>query len=602
MGKRPVAKWCIAAFTAAWGVRAVWLACLPVDASAADRALLAAYGAGLFGAGLVCAVRPVFARPLACIALGLIACEHGAALLQAAQPRPSLAVSGAAITFVCGALTYLLRRPPALPNTAPAGEPAAETGTAPATAADEGAATLSARDLDRDLFPRLLAWQQVLNSQPADAEACLCRALYDADWRPNREARRALAAGLKHVESETVRRLANQRAELIPRLIAAAGGPQSAFHDLAGRILSRVTGEEFDGGGAEAWTGWWEKAGPEWSDDAGMVAAVARLLRLRLPAAACALARRVAGRAEEPLLREFAAQVSFLHEMRTALHDRERIEPVIRQAKRILLVPALADSLGLLHADSEYLARSGVSPAALARRLPLRTQVVDYAVRLWQRYPAELNADMPWIIRMLANARSEALNTPEAFGKWWSGARQALRHHGQSLAAGLAAHGAGDMAGAETAFRKALAAQPHDLSVRYNLVLCALQRKDDAQAVRLLKELAGLEPKEPYWWVMLAQVHQRSDRREEAHAAVHRAIKLGAVERRVALHLGLTLAHDCREDEAIAHFDRALGANPSVEKIESLASHLESEGLWKLAGHYREKALRRGLGDDSAPA
>jgi predicted Zn-dependent protease len=147
-----------------------------------------------------------------------------------------------------------------------------------------------------------------------------------------------------------------------------------------------------------------------------------------------------------------------------------------------------------------------------------------------------------------------------------------------------------------------LAAQPHDLSVRYNLVLCALQRKDDAQAVRLLKELAGLEPKEPYWWVMLAQVHQRSDRREEAHAAVHRAIKLGAVERRVALHLGLTLAHDCREDEAIAHFDRALGANPSVEKIESLASHLESEGLWKLAGHYREKALRRGLGDDSAPA
>ena len=50
-----------------------------------------------------------------------------------------------------------------------------------------------------------------------------------------------------------------------------------------------------------------------------------------------------------------------------------------------------------------------------------------------------------------------------------------------------------------------------------------------------------------------------------------------------------------RFSEAITHLDRVLGSNPSPSKIEALVSQLENEGLWNLAGHYREEAFRRGL-------
>jgi hypothetical protein len=63
--------------------------------------------------------------------------------------------------------------------------------------------------------------------------------------------------------------------------------------------------------------------------------------------------------------------------------------------------------------------------------------------------------------------------------------------------------------------------------------------------------------------------------------------------------MGLTFAHEDRDGEAMRLFARALGKNPTVSKLEALAMTLENEGCWKLAGHYREEALRKELDSPS---
>jgi tetratricopeptide (TPR) repeat protein len=311
--------------------------------------------------------------------------------------------------------------------------------------------------------------------------------------------------------------------------------------------------------------------------------------------AALKVAKMAAGRAEEPLLKELAAQVLFLNAMQQAIKEKEGIDAFFKQPQRLLLVPEFTDAFGLLHADSHVLENLGMSMPKVSRRLMLRVPLVDYIGKLWTRYPYELNADVPWLLKTLTGKNLGVLRAHAAFQKWWPAARESYVRHDRALSAGLQAAGAGKEAEAESHFRAALAEQPRELSSRYNLALCLLQRKAHGEAERLLQELTQLEPKESYWWLVLGQMHRNSNQSENAHAAFRRALELGAEAPKVAWHIGLTFARDRRDAEAIAHLDRVLGNNPSPSKIEALVSHLESEGLWKLAGHYREEAFRRGL-------
>jgi len=443
-------------------------------------------------------------------------------------------------------------------------------------------------------FIQMMDWLTLTNFDPSDGQTCLQRAAYDHDWKLDEVDRKRLLNYVECAGDEALRRLVDERAELIEALVDAGRNAGNLFYAQADRTLARITGETFGFNAPESWAAWWQNHKTDWSGDAGSVSLVARLVRFD-PAAANALARRVAGRAEEPLLRELTAQITFLNAMHKAIREHGGVEPFIRQPQRMLLVPELTDAVGMLHADSQLLENLGMPLLQVARRLNVRVQLIDYIGKLWTRYPDELSGDMPWLLKTLTGKNFGVLRAKGKFEAWWPGVRESFIRHDRAMAMGLAAHSAGDDASEERAFRAALDEQPRGLSARYNLALCVMRRKDHGEAAKLLQELIQLEPKEPFWWIVLGVMHRSIDKSSDAHAAFRKALELGAAAPRVALHVGLTFARDRRDAEAIKQLDRALGNNPTASRIEALVSHLENEGLWGLAGHYREEAFRRGL-------
>jgi tetratricopeptide (TPR) repeat protein len=238
----------------------------------------------------------------------------------------------------------------------------------------------------------------------------------------------------------------------------------------------------------------------------------------------------------------------------------------------------------------------------VTRRLLMRVPLLDYIAFLWERYPVELSSDMPWLIETLTGRKLGRLRAHAEFKKWWPAVRESYLRHDRAVCAGLTAMTAGKSVEAEPHFRSALAEQPLELASRYNLFLCLMQRRASSEAARVMHELTQLEPRESYWWLVLGEMHRNANQSEHAHAAFRRALELGAHAPKVAFHIGLTFARDARDNEAIAHLDRVLGANPSASRIEELVSQLENEGFWRLAGHYREEAFRRGLPFETGPS
>jgi tetratricopeptide (TPR) repeat protein len=260
-------------------------------------------------------------------------------------------------------------------------------------------------------------------------------------------------------------------------------------------------------------------------------------------------------------------------------------------------VPELADAVGLLHTDSPSLENLGLPLRSAARQLKTRAKLIGYIGTLWARYPLELDEDMPWLLKTLTG-RSFTGRRPRAnFENWWPTAKDSVIRHDEAISAGLLAHKENRHEDEERAFRSALKETPRELTSRYNLALCLERSKDFDGAKKLLKELTQLEPKEPFWWIALGTIHRTVKQSDDALAAFRKAQQLGAAAARVALQIGLTFAHDKKDDEAIQHIARWLGRNPPHSKIEALISALEEEGLWSLAGHYREQAFRKGLID-----
>lgn len=445
------------------------------------------------------------------------------------------------------------------------------------------------------LFSAMLDWNELLAQRPGDGYSLLRRIVFDHDFRPAPLERKRVAEFVDTVRPETVAGLINERSALVDDLVDAVQNPASYFHNQADRALTRITGQAFAFNTADSWATWWTFHRSDWHGDTGGVSLTVRLIRMDCDNAAFTLAKMSSGRAEEPLLKELAAQVLFLNAMQQAIKEKEGIDAFFKQPQRLLLVPEFTDAFGLLHADSHVLENLGMSGPKVSRRLMLRVPLVDYIGKLWTRYPNELNADMPWLLKTLTGKNLGVLRAHPSFQKWWPVVRESYVRHDRALSAGLQSASGGKESDAEVHFRAALAEQPRELSSRYNLALCLLQRQAHVEAERLLQELTQLEPKESYWWLVLGQMHRNSNQSENAHAAFRRALELGAEAPKVAWHIGLTFARDRRDTEAIAHLDRVLGNNPSPSKIDALVSHLESEGLWKLAGHYREEAFRRGL-------
>ena len=445
------------------------------------------------------------------------------------------------------------------------------------------------------LFQIALEWHELLSRAPLNGREALRRTVFDHDFSPNDDDRKRIGKHIQRSHSDDFRSLSDERAELIESLVSAASNPASFFRIRADRMLSRITGETFAFNAPESWGTWWRNGSVNWSGDSGPLAIVARLVFRDCHAAAVDVARKVAGRAEEPLLIELTEQMRFFNAMREAAHGVGAPASFMNQPLQVLLVPEWADAAGWLHADSPILHNLGVSRRTAARRLALRVKLLDYAASLWNRYPADLNADLPWLLPLLAGKNFGVLRARVKFDAWWPKMRMTFLRHARAMNKGLGAFALGDVDAAEREFEIALRERPNELSARYNIALCRSKRGDRDGAERLLRSLASMEPKEPYWWMALGDLLRSGDKALAARAAYRRAQHLGASEGRVALHLGLTFAHEERDGEAMQLFDRALGKNPTASKLEALAMQLENEGCWKLAGHYREEALKREL-------
>lgn len=441
------------------------------------------------------------------------------------------------------------------------------------------------------LFGQTLKWQEQLNRPPNSGREIFVRALLDHEYVPDDDARRKLHDFVRSASEDELREITGERAAFVERLCDAAATPGGFMYARAARVLARISGESYAFHASENWSDWWRVNHERWCGDAGPVAAAVRLMMRGCHDAAVEVARKTCLRAEEPLLLELAGQMQFVGAIRSsASMSREFMKAPLR----VLLVPDYADAAGWLHADSPHLAEFGITPKALARRLLLRTKLIDYAASLWQRYPADLNEDLPGLLGMLAGKNFSL--TPVRFDAWWPEARDSQVRFARAFSSGLEAFERGAFTVAEDEFRRALFERPNDLSARYNLALCRIRTGDRAGAESLLRELTDLEPKESYWWMQLGDLHRSANQASSAREAYRRAQELGAAEGNVALHVGLTFAREERTREAIQQLDISLGKDPSPRKLESLASMLENEGFWKLAGHYREEALRRELG------
>lgn len=445
------------------------------------------------------------------------------------------------------------------------------------------------------LFEMALSWQELLSHAPTDGCQAFRRTAFDHAFAPLESDRKRIAKYVDRTGDEELRKVAHERAEFIAALAQAASNPASFFRARADRMLARITGEAFAFNAPESWGLWWREKGEHWSGDAALVSVVARLLYRDCYTAAVDLAHKAAGRAEEPLLVELTEQMLFFISMREAQQGSGVPAPFMQHPMRVLLVPEWTDAAGWLHADSPVLANMGVSRKATARRLMLRATLLDYVAAFWKRYPADLNADLPVLVQLLAGRHFGKMRPRVKFEAWWPTMRAAFIGHARSTISGLNTFEKGDVPGAAREFEAVLRERRGDLSARYNLALCHIRRGDAKSAEKLLLELTEMEPKEPYWWMALGDLHRSESKTLPARTAYRRALKLGAAEGRVALHMGLTFAHEDRDGEAMKLFERALGKNPTVSKLEALAMTLENEGCWKLAGHYREEALRREL-------
>jgi len=155
----------------------------------------------------------------------------------------------------------------------------------------------------------------------------------------------------------------------------------------------------------------------------------------------------------------------------------------------------------------------------------------------------------------------------------------------------------GRMVEAETAFRRALAADPADRTAVANLAAVLLKREDYASAETLLVRLLSADPGYALGWDNLAVCYQRQGRHDEALANYGRAIQLQPNDQRVRMNRGFLLLEMQRPVDAEMDFRASLAvAAREPGALYGLAAALEQQGRLDEA---REQAfLARALAPD----
>ena len=138
----------------------------------------------------------------------------------------------------------------------------------------------------------------------------------------------------------------------------------------------------------------------------------------------------------------------------------------------------------------------------------------------------------------------------------------------------VALHQAGGLAEAEALYRKAIAADPRDVSSLHNLGLIAFEDRRLEEAERLFARAAQTKPDYASAWINHGAACRDLGRLPDAAKSLQKAIALSPDDALAHTTLGMVLRSQGRLDEAKAHIERALALAPS-----SLEAHYTLAGI-----------------------
>lgn len=412
----------------------------------------------------------------------------------------------------------------------------------------------------------------------------LRRTLYDSAWVAPAPARDRL---LEESRATDLTALVAERAALVDGLLEDDGRSRSFFGEEADERLQKITGRVFVNNPIFQHREAWEKRRPLCTGDRARTWLTARLWDAQAPEAA----REAAGGSGDASLVELANLSVRLDQAARGLFNEEW---VAENSLNLCLLPIPADAARLLYLDSPYIVVLG--PEAVAGRLAARLELVSRLRRLRDDYPAESWIEIPWLLAQLTGDTG-GHRTVAKFEKWWASRREAQLAFDGAFVSGLDAARHENWERAEEHFRDAVRAWPERTCAVYNHALALLQLDRHDEAEEIFSRLAAAEPDEAVFWMRAGDARRLQDRSGPAIEAYRKAAKLGGLEDEVALRLGLTLASEGREDEAERELDAATAKEFDADRLDELASFLESEGVYRLASRYREQAFQKRLGE-----
>lgn len=436
--------------------------------------------------------------------------------------------------------------------------------------------------------PCVRALQGLLFLARPDAGGPLRRFVFDSDYAPDEEARETMVREARD-PSIDLEACVQERAEVVDALLADAFSKRPLFVQEADAAIQRITGRVFVGNEEYAHREAWAAARPLCTGTRGRTWLVLRLWERMAQGAA----EGVAEGSADVLLRE-ATGVSrrFAEGAKDGTLTQAWVE---ENAHALGVLPMFADAFRLHHLDLPYLERYGAE--AVTSRILLRLELVALLRRLRDDYPAEAGTWTAMLLALLAGQSRKLMLKKKRFDPWWAKRRESQATFDARFAAGLRAAAAEDWAAGAAAFEEAAEAWPERACARHNHAACLLRDGRAEEAEGLFETLTAEEADEPLYWLRLGDARRARGKSREALTAYRTAAKLGGLEQAAAVRLGLLLADEGREDEAMRELDAAAGPEPSAETLEGLADFLEEEGVFGLAHHYRQKALGERLSD-----
>ncbi len=137
----------------------------------------------------------------------------------------------------------------------------------------------------------------------------------------------------------------------------------------------------------------------------------------------------------------------------------------------------------------------------------------------------------------------------------------------QRISAAIALHQSGQLALAETHYRKLLAVLPSHPLLLANLGIVALQMGKLEDSVKLIKRSLHIQPNQPYAFNNLGNSLKDLNRLEDALDSYDQALALKADYAEAYGNRGLALQGLYRLDEALASYDSAIALKPYVPEV-----------------------------------